>query len=514
MTTELANAPMLRGYLVLIRKRKWWIAIFALLGLAAGIVLSLAQPKEYAATAQLLVQPSAANIALGAAPAQITPTVVQTDVELVTSAPVRQVVARSIGGVVAAASAAEVAQTNVISVTAISSTPARAARIANAYSRAFVSYQQDAALRALAAAESQLRKQIRSLGHEITVLSGQPGNSDQMTARRDELAVQRQQLAQMQVDGAAANKGGIEFVTPAQPPMSPSSPLPLQNAMLGAAVGLILGLALAFIRDNFDDTVASKESAERACGAPVLALIPTVASWKQRDQAIVVSASQPLSPAAEAFRSLRTSLQFIQHDHELRTLLVTSPAAAEGKTSTVANIGAMFAQAGERVLLLSCDLRRPRLGKFFGQDERTGLTGVLRREVQAEVAIRQVSGQDNLWMLGAGEIALNPAELLSRPDAAALFGRLRDHFDLVLIDSPPVLPVTDAAVLSRYADGILIVVAAGQTKRVDLQRTAEKLSQVNAEVLGLVLNEVTRQRGYDYGYGYGYGYPPLATHSS
>jgi len=508
MTTEQGTNPTLRTYLTIVRTRKWWIACAALLGLAVSLGLALLAPNQYSATAQILVQSSDASTAVGTAPGQVTPTVVQTDVQLVTSAPVQQRVSKQLGEQ-PSVTAAEVAQTNVISITAISSTPALAARIANAYARAFVSYQQGVALDALDTAEAQLRTQIQSLDRQILTLQRRSGTKAQLAALQNEEAVEKQQLAQMQVNGATGTTGGVSFVTPAQPPLSPSSPKPAQEGLLGLVAGLILGLAVAFLLDNFDDALASKEVAEELCGAPVLAMVPMIPSWKRREQSLVVSISQPLSPAAEAYRSLRTSLQFIRQERELRTLLVTSPAAAEGKTSTIANLGAMFARAGERVLLVSCDLRRPRLGQFFGLDEKIGFTSVLRGEQSLAPAVQPVSGFETLWLLAAGRIPSNPAELLSGHQARELFEAVRAGFDLVLIDSPPVLPVTDAAVLSKYADGALIVVAAGQTKRMELQRAAEKLGQVNVAVVGVVLNEVTRQSGYGSGYGYGYGYAPL-----
>ena len=500
MTTELGADPTLRSYLMVLRRRKWWIACAALLGLAASLGLAFIEPKQYSATAQLLVQPSGVSTAVGAAPAAVTPTDVQTDLQLVTSAPVQKKVAGRLGRR-PAVSAAEVAQTNIIAITAVSSTPARAALIANTYAAGFVSYEQHVAIEALSLAEAQLRAQIRSLGRQITALTKQSSASSEAAALLNQQAVQKEQLAQMQVDGAVTT-GGVEFVTPAQPPVSPSAPKPIQDGTLGLTVGLILGLAAAFMRDSFDDALTTKETTERLGGAPVLAMVPMVPSWKRREQALVVSISQPLSPAAEAYRSLRTSLQFIRQERELRTILITSPAATEGKTSTIANLGAVFAHAGERVLLVSCDLRRPRLGKFFGLDEQIGLTSVLLGQRQLATAVQRVN--ETMWVLGAGPVPSNPAELLSGKEMRQLFAVLRAEFDVVLIDSPPVLPVTDAAVLSNYVDGTLLVIAAGQTKRVELQRAAEKLAQVNAPVVGIVLNEVTRQSGYSYGYGYGY----------
>ena len=257
--------------------------------------------------------------------------------------------------------AAEVAQTNVIAVTAIAADPAEAALIANTYARAFVTYQQTVALNGLTAAEAQLRSQIRSLGKQISTLHGAP-----QAALVNQQVVLKEQLAQMQVN-ASAGSGGVALVTPAVAPTSPSAPKPVQNGLLGLAAGLVLGLAAAFLRDNLDDAVATKDAAEQLTGTPVLAMVPMVTSWRRRDKPVVIALAKPTAPAAEAYRSLRTSLQFAQLERELRTILITSPAAAEGKTSTLANLGAVFAQTGQRVVLVSCDLRRPRLGKFFGR---------------------------------------------------------------------------------------------------------------------------------------------------
>jgi len=350
----------------------------------------------------------------------------------------------------------------------------------------------------MTAAESQLQTQIGKVGAHLKGLRGTGGTAGERAALLNQQAVLRAQLEQMQVSGVSSLSGGLEFVTPAQRPTSPSSPKPVQLGLLGVAAGLVLGLAFAFLRDSLDETLSSTETAEQISGAPVLAMVPVVTGGKKRDRPLVVSVSNPLSPAAEAYRSLRTSLQFVRQQRALRTVVVTSPAADEGRSATVANLGAVFAQAGERVLLVSCDLRRPRLARLFGLDEQTGLTAVLLGGRSLAEVVQPVSGHETLWLLGAGKVPANPAELLTGPAARELFAALRAEFDLVLIDSPPVLPVTDAAVLSKDADGTLMVVAAGQTRQADLRRAAEKLAQVNAPLIGTVLTRVTRQTGYHY----------------
>jgi capsular exopolysaccharide synthesis family protein len=502
MAAESGSDPTLRSYAQLVRRRKWWVIALAMLGLAVSLAISLTEAKQYAASAQVLVQPSSQSSALGSALEPVTATEVQTMLQLVTSAPVTDAVRKELGHATSV-TAAQVAQTNVISITGISGTPAQAAVVANTYAKAFVSYQQSVAINNLTQAEAQLRGQIRSIGKQLKQLRATAGTTQEQTALVNQQAVLSEQLTQMQVNSSAGT-GGLTLVTPAQPPAAPSSPKPTEDGLLGLVAGLILGLAAAFLRESLDDAVATKETAEEFGGSTVLAAVPMVTSWKKRQRPLVVSLARPMSPAAEAYRSLRTSLQFARQERDLHTILVTSPAAAEGKTSTLSNLGAMFAQTGQRVVLVSCDLRKPRLGQFFGVDEKTGLTTAILGEQPVEELVKAVPGDDNLWVLGSGELPPNPAELLNGRRIQEVFSALRELFDLVLIDSPPVLPVTDAVVLARDADATLLVVAAGQTGRGDLQRAAEKLAQVNARVVGLVLNETTKQ-GSGYGSAYAYG---------
>jgi capsular exopolysaccharide synthesis family protein len=505
MTTEPGAGPTLRSYTRLVMRRKWWIGGLTLLGLAASLAFSLTQAKQYSATAQVLVQSAIGPSSLSAAPQQVTPTEVQTMLQLVTSASVLAAVRHEIGSA-PPVQASEVAQTNIINITAIAAVPVTAARVANAYARQFVTSQQSAAVKNAGEAETNLRAQITSTTREVKALrkTRTKDAASEVTALVNQEAVLRVQLSQVDVSGAAAAQA-LTVVTPALAPTAPSSPRPAQDVLLGLVAGLILGLAAAFLRDSLDDAVTSKEAAEQLARAPVLAAVPLVSSWRKRDRPLVVTLARPASPATEAYRSLRTSLQFARQEHELRTILVTSPAAAEGKTSTLANLGAVFAQAGQRVLMVSCDLRKPRLGLFFGIDERAGLTTAILGEDSLENLIRPTPGMDNLWLLPSGPPPPNPAELLNGARAQEIFARLRETFDLVLIDSPPVLPVTDAVVLSKDVDATLLVVAAYRSRSGDVQRAAERLAQVDARVVGVVLNEATKLgAGYYGGYG-GYG---------
>lgn len=499
---ELGTEPTFRGYLQILRRRKWWVGSITVLGLAASLAFSLTAHKQYSATAQLLVQPSLDTGGLGTAQLQpVTQTEVETELQLVTSAPVQQAVRERLGST-PSVSASQVGQTNVIDITAISRVPSQAADIANVYATDFVQYRQAVASRSLAVAEAQLRSQISSIEQQLSSLKG-ARTSPEASALLNQEAVLKEQLAQMQVSGAV-DTSDVALVTPAQTPASPSSPKPAQDALLGLVGGLAVGLGAAFLRESLDDRLTSKEAAEHAGGIPVLAMTPVVTSWRHRKRPLVVTVADPVSPAAESYRSLRTSLQFARQGQQLRCLVVTSPGVNEGKTATMANLGVVFAQAGEAVVIVSGDLRRPRIGEFFGLDERAGLSNVLLDQLTLEEALLPIPDFGRLTLLPAGPVPPNPAELLNSARAQEVISRLRQHFELVLIDSPPVLPVTDPAVLARYADATLLLAAAGQTRRSDLHRAVERLEQVHTTILGIVLNKVTRQTERNYGYSYSY----------
>jgi tyrosine-protein kinase len=503
MTTEIDAELTLRAYMVILYRQRWWITGAVALGLTVGLSLPFVQAKQYSAQAQVLIRASEAQSGLGAVQQPLTPTDVQTQLQLVASAPVRAAVRRELGSE-PDVSASQVAQTNVIAITATGPKPASAARVANAYARAYVAYQQNIAISNLSAAEDRLRAQISGIAHNFQHLRAKD-NSVQGSALLNQEAVLKEQLAQLQVSGVVSTNT-VELVTPATAPTSPSSPGLIQDGGLGLAAGLLLGLAVALFRNNLNDVLSSKEAVEKLGGVPVLATVPLVASWKKRNQATVMLDSWPTSPAAEAYRSLRTSLQFIRHERPLRTLLVTSPGTAEGKTFTVANLGTAFAQAGERVVVVSCDLRRPQVSQALGLSEEPGLTSIVLGQQTLSQAIQPVPGRPGMHVLGTGPLPPNPAELLSTTAVHEVLADLREQFDLVLIDSPPILPVTDAAVLSSLTDATLLVVAADQTRQGQLRSAAEKFSQLSVPVIGTVINKMTKSAGASYGYGYGYGH--------
>jgi non-specific protein-tyrosine kinase len=503
----------LRNYFQIIGRRFPWLLAVTVLSVAVAVAFIAVQKKQYSATAELLVQPASGSVPISGTQQTVSPTDVLTELQLVTNAPVKGQVTKKLG-FTPNISATEVGQTNEISLTATARTPVLAAQVANTYAQTFVAYQRTSALNAFTAAEQQLQSQITTLDAQLKPLESETSPSAGTTATISALASQeavlKEQLAQLQVAGAET-PGGVEVVSPASPPTSPSSPKPVRDVGIALVIGLLLGLGAVFAAEYFDDKVYTKDEAERLSGGvPVLAIIPRVKTWKRSKRPMLIAEVDPFSQVTEAYRSLRTSLEFAGHDAQLKTILVTSATGVEGKTSTVANLGVIMAKAGERVVVVSCDLRRPRLAGFLGKHETTGFTSVLLDQEELKDVIQVSANTPGLALLGTGPIPPNPAELLGSDKTAEIFRLLATSFDVVLIDSPPLLPVADPLVLAQYADAILMVVMVGLTTRAEVERASELLAQVNVRPAGIVLNKATRRsaNGAEYGYGYKYRYTP------
>lgn len=230
----------------------------------------------------------------------------------------------------------------------------------------------------------------------------------------------------------------------------------------------------------------------------------TMASRTRRTVPPLVAWNNPKSPPAEAYRALRTNLQFIGLDRPLSSLLVTSAGPGEGKSTTSANLGAVMAQAGRRVILVGADMRKPQLHNIFGFPNDVGLTNVLTGHVPWQKALRDTP-IDGVRLLASGPIPPNPAELLGSQRMGDLLKQLQEEVDMVIVDAPPVLSVTDAGVLSQWVDGVLFVVCAGVTPRELALEAKLQLEKVGARIVGTVVNRIERQAGYYHYYYYYYG---------
>ena len=314
-------------------------------------------------------------------------------------------------------------------------------------------------------------------------------------------ALFKQRLDELQVE-SELKTGGAQLVTRSEVPVSKVSPTPLRSGLVALAVGLFLGVGLAFLLEYLDDSLKTKDELARAVPAvPVLGVIPAV-SRRRRSAPEVVTVLEPHSLAAEAYRGLRTALQFLGVQRTPRVFEVTSSGGGEGKSSTVSNLGVVMAKAGQRVVIVDCDLRLARLDDFFGLPNTLGFTSVFLDEASLSEATQAIPGVENLWLLSSGALPPNPSEMLSGRRTAELVAVLQDLYDVVLMDCPPVLPVSDAIGLSAWVDAVLVVARAGKTGAKDLQRSVELLRQAEAPVVGTVLNAVSTPDTYGYTYRY------------
>lgn len=286
----------------------------------------------------------------------------------------------------------------------------------------------------------------------------------------------------------------------AVPPASPSSPHVFRNVLLGLVLGLLLGLATAILRHVLDTKVRSEADVRALTDSSILGVIAFDDGVPSHP---VILREDPRSAAAEAVRRLRTNLQFIGVAQQTQSLVITSSVPGEGKSTTAINLAVSLADAGSRVLLVDADLRRPSIAEYLGLEGRVGLTTVLIGKASVEDVVQPWS-DSSLDILPAGQIPPNPSELLGSPAMRALLDQLTSTYDMVLIDSPPVLPVTDAAVLGRQVGGALLVAGMDRIHRPQLRETLESLDTAGCQVLGLVMNKIARREVGSYVYERGY----------
>lgn len=323
---------------------------------------------------------------------------------------------------------------------------------------------------------------------EIAVTRSAPGQAaviaNAVAAQLGEVAAQ---LAPTRADGSQAVRATT--VAPAAVPLSPSSPNILRNLVLGGLLGLLLGLGLVMLRHVLDTKVRSEVDVRSITDTSILGVIAFDDGVPKHP---VILREDPRSAAAEAVRRLRTNLQFIGVAQQSRSLVITSSVPGEGKSTTAINLAVSLADAGARVLLVDADLRRPSVAEYLGLEGRVGLTTVLIGKASVEDVVQPWS-DSSLDILPAGQIPPNPSELLGSPAMRALLDQLTSTYDMVLIDSPPVLPVTDAAVLGRQVGGALLVAGMDRIHRPQLRETLEALETAGCQVLGLVMNKIARR---------------------
>jgi polysaccharide biosynthesis transport protein len=497
----------LREYLAIFRARKLLIAITLLVTVAAAVYYSSRLPSLYQSTARVLVQapltpgspqPGAAFINL------------ETERSLATSPAVAEFAADEleedippralIGGLSVNVSP----QTEILEFTYTSPSARIARSRAGAFARGYLDFRRNQFLDEYLAASESVQEQINEVQQELEEVNQDIISSVDETERTvlqtqaNALASRLGVLQQQQLPPPSNLRVG-QVVQSATLPTAPSSNPYQRNVFLAVVLGLMLGAGLTLLLEKLDDRLRGRHDLESHTTSAVLTVVPRVNGWRRREEAYLASISEPDSAASEAYRTLRTGLLFAASQMTLKKVMITSPEEGEGKTTTTANLGVALARAGKRVVIVSADLRRPRLQRFFGEKSgNEGLTNVLAGEKDVTKVLFSPPGIPNLKILSSGPVPGNPAELLTSTAVARVLAELGDHADFILLDSAPILPVSDALALSRFTDAVLFVADAQKTSRSAVGQARMKLDQVNAKMIGSVLNNFDARKSATY----------------
>jgi tyrosine-protein kinase Etk/Wzc len=376
-----------------------------------------------------------------------------------------------------------------------------------------ISEAHDALRAAVRGARRTLSVRIQALDHKIvelrTLLRTFPGMETRIAQIQLEAGIQEQTTRYLlgQYESARLQEATIApYVTildGASPAYRVGSTL-RQKVLLGLLVGLLLGVGGAFFLEYLDQTIKTTQDVDRVLATPVLGMVPLDAKLAARGgdsrrPISIITALDGDDPAAEAYRTLRTNVTFVGAERPVQLLALTSPGPGEGKSTTAANLAVALALGGHKTLLIDADLRRPLLHRAFGLVHEPGLTDVLVGRAAAREAIRP-DVIERLDVLPAGSSPPNPSELLGSDAMHALIAEVRQNYDYIVVDTPPVLPVTDATVISTVADATILAIRSGETEETSATRALDQLKRVNARIAGVVLNGVDTRRDRHYTY--------------
>jgi succinoglycan biosynthesis transport protein ExoP len=456
----------LGDYLDILRRRWLGVLIIALATLALASAVTLAMPKKYTATTRLFIAvaggQSVTDLAQGSNFAEKQ---MSSYAEVATSPRVLGPVIQQLGLQTTPKELSESVEatvpvnTVILEISATDLDPSRAAQIANAVGR--------------------------------------------------ELANAASELSPAKEDGTKAVVATT--IAEAEVPDKASSPKIVQNLGIGLILGLLLGLGVAVLRHVLDTKVRNENDVRALTASPILGM---VAYDQEVSSHPVILRDLPLAAPSEAVRRLRTNLQFIDIGNRSKSIVISSSIPGEGKSTIAINLAVSLADAGARVILVDADLRRPSIAEYLGIEGAVGLTTVLIGRAEVEDVVQRL-GRTSLDLLPAGQIPPNPSELLGSTAMADLLEELSTSYDMVLLDSPPLLPVTDAVVLSNLAGGALVVVGVDRIHRPQLQQSLESLETAGAHLFGVVMNKIARREAAAYAYGSGYdSYAPKQRHSA
>ena len=512
----------LRDYLGVLWRRKWVIVVVTIIATLAAFGFSYRQAKVYEARADLIYEqqldvsnpltgqtysdPTQRLVELNAVDAVImSPPMTERANDLLeaqdlptTGFDVRSEVVDDAGTSVAAPG-------NIVSILATSEDPELAAAAAQAYADAFVAWRGERI-------GNQIDAAIDAIKVEMSDYTG-------VAKESSDYMFLSQRLRDLQILKATAT-GNFRVLVPATVPDSPIEPRPLRDALLGFAVGLLLGIGLVFLLEQFDTRVRRPDEVAAVLHQPILARIPRL-SREQAKSPQLVTMAHPADPVSEAFRLMRTNLAFMDVDDKVKTLMVTSSLQGEGKSVLVANLAVTLALAGKKVIVVDADLRRPRQHRLFGLHNEAGGSTVASGSSGLEATLQPVDvvpqngdlaqadfaawvaatdAVSRLWVLTSGPIPPNPGEIVASQRFAQILARLRKEADLVLVDSPAMLAVGDTSALASEVDGLVFLVDMDKARRPVLQAAADQLYRLPCAMLGIAVRLPAGARSDRYAY--------------
>lgn len=522
----------LRDYLMILRRRKQWLIVPMLVVLVTALFWTSRQTPYYSSSSHVLVK---SPIPPGS---DVEATVnLETETQLAGSARVAQLVSRDLDlgsdypltalqrsvNVEVLAPESTTSPPEILVITYSDPDPVVARNRAQAFAKSYLDFRYQELVDNLEAQTQGIEGQLDALSTELETIEaeiaagGSDGDTAALRAQADTLGAQLGILRQQQAQFTPPAPGQVgSIIQAAELSSQPFGRDFIRNGAIALFVGLALGVGAALLSERMDDSIRGRSDLEDVLGEQVLAVVPRVAEWNKIEEPFIATLEAPDSPAAEAYRTLRIAVSFAASQRGVKTLAVTSPEMGEGKSTTSANLAVAFASAGKRVILVSGDLRKPRLDDFFPmRGSHSGLTNVLVGEVGAQEALTRPFDVPNLKLMGSGPIPGNPAELLTSPALTRTLEELEPQADLIIIDSPPVLVVSDVLALARSVDGILLVVSAS-TSRSAVEQARMQLAQVHAKVIGAVLNSVDQSNfdAYTYHYGLYSSYSETASNGS
>lgn len=502
--------------------RWWWLLILSTgIAASASYYVSLQQPRIYQTTVTLLVGQVAQKANPNSQDFYAVERLAELYAQMATRQPVLQAVVDNLElrmnwqGLKGRVYAYSISRTDLLGVSVQDSSPERAVAIADE-----IAYQ--LILQSPSSPENQARQersqfvlsQLDDLEARIKTAKARVGELESELAT----AFSARQIQELQseisnletlINNWQANysdllgflEGGespnyLTIIEPAQLPTSPVSPNVTMNVLIAATVGLALALGAALLLEYIDDTIKSTDDLTIALGLTALGSVNRIDGRHYRDK--LIASHDPFSPTAESYRMLRTNLQFMTIDQSVQSMMLTSPNPDEGKSTTAANLGVIMAQADLKTVLVDADLRRPTLHKTFQVSNLEGLTDLLRVPGVDISDHLKSTGIENLQVITSGPLPPNPSEMLSSQRMINLLQELKEIADVIIFDSPPVLAVTDATVLSRQVDGVILVTQARRTRRGATRQAIERLEHVGGRILGCVLNQVAKKGGSSY----------------